>query len=80
MKAEIYTKPTCPWCVRAKQILQANNYEIDEKVLGVNATKEDIESRLDGRKISTVPQIFLNGEYVGGCTDLAKKLGVNLGC
>lgn len=80
MKAEIYTKPTCPWCVRAKQILQSNNYEIVEKVLGVDATKEDIETRLNGRKITTVPQIFLDGEYVGGCTDLAKKLGVNLGC
>lgn len=80
MKAEIYTKPTCPWCVRAKQILQNNNYEIQEKVLGVDATKEDIEARLNGKKISTVPQIFLDGEYVGGCTDLAKKLGVNLGC
>ncbi len=76
--AEIYTKPSCPWCVRAKDLLKLNGISYVEYVLGVDGvTKETIEKKLgDGTQIRTVPQIFIDGKYVGGCTDLMKLLGV----
>jgi glutaredoxin 3 len=84
MKAKIYTMSGCPWCVRAKQILQTKNYQVEEVVLvrgtpEADVIKQEIQAKT-GVVVRTLPQIFLGEEYVGGCTDLAKKLGVNLGC
>lgn len=84
MKAKIYTMTGCPWCVRAKQILQNKNYQVEEVVLvrgtaEADAIKLSIQEKT-GVVVRTLPQIFLGDEYIGGCTDLAKKLNVNLGC
>lgn len=78
MKAVIYTKTTCPWCVKAKDLLKLKNVEIEEHVLGENnVTKDTIQNKVPaGYKVSTVPQIFLNGKHIGGYTDLAKHFGV----
>lgn len=79
MKAEIYSKPSCPWCVRAKQLLTSKNIPYTEYILGADGvTKATIEARVpvSALPISSVPQIFLNDEYIGGCTDLMAKLGV----
>jgi glutaredoxin 3 len=68
-KVEIYTTPFCPYCSRAKTLLGRK---------GVNFTEYDAPhgseersqaiSRSGGR--TTVPQIFINGDAVGGCDDL----------
>lgn len=75
--AEIYTKPTCPWCVKAKAILTQKGIQYKEYMLGVDGvTKETIEQKIgEGAVVKTVPQIFLDGKYVGGCTELMKLLG-----
>lgn len=75
--AEIYTKPSCPWCVRAKELLTSNGIEYKEFIIGVDGvTKETIENKIgNGIQIRTVPQIFLDGKYIGGCTELMKVLG-----
>lgn len=75
--AEIYTKPTCPWCVKAKAILTQKGIQYKEYMLGVDGvTKETIEQKIgEGAVVKTVPQIFLDGKYVGGCTELIKLLG-----
>lgn len=74
--AEIYTKPTCPWCIKAKQLLKTNGITFIERIIGVDGVKkEDIEARIgNGAVVKTVPQIFVDGNYVGGCTDLMKLL------
>lgn len=75
--AEIYTKPSCPWCIRAKELLKSKGIEYKEFILGVDGvTKETVERKIgNGVQIRTVPQIFLDGKYVGGCTELMKVLG-----
>lgn len=74
--AIIYTKPSCPYCVKAKQILNKHGIKFSEKIVGVDATKQDIENAIGGGvQVKTVPQIFVDGEYVGGCTDLMSMLG-----
>ena len=68
-KVEIYTKATCPYCVRAKMLLQQKGVEPDE--IGVDfggEKKQEMIQRTGGRM--TVPQIFINGKHVGGCDDL----------
>ena len=76
-KAEIYTKSSCPWCVKAKNLLDQNGVQYVEHTIGSpGATKESIEAKIgNGASVRTVPQIFLDGKYVGGYTDLAKLYG-----
>ena len=69
MKAEVYSKATCPWCVKAKHLLQKNNVEFSEVIVDSPAVKAEIE-RKSGKEVRTVPQIFIDGNHVGGYTDL----------
>lgn len=76
-KAVVYSKATCPWCVKAKELLKSQGVEVEEILFGSPAapTKEAISEAV-GRPINTVPQIILNGVYIGGYTDLARHFGV----
>lgn len=66
--ALVVTKPDCPWCVKAKELLSANGYVIQE-------TDRSTISDSDW-PYTTVPQIWLNGKHVeGGYEGLAKLLG-----
>ena len=68
-KIEIYTKKTCPYCVRAKQLLDHKAVKYVEIPVDQNpADLEKMLKRSDGRR--TVPQIFINDHGVGGCDDL----------
>lgn len=80
MKAEIYTKTSCPYCVRAKNLFNEKGIEyveyiispgFGEKALAENqqyVTREALLERAPGAK--TVPQIWLEGNYIGGYTEL----------
>ena len=66
---KIYTTATCPYCIRAKQILLAKG------VSQLNEIRVDLqpESRAEMMEITgrrTVPQIFIGDTHVGGCDDL----------
>ena len=66
---EIYTKTYCPYCWRAKHLLEERG--IDYREISVDfggEPREDMLRRSNGR--STVPQIFIGGHHVGGCTEL----------
>jgi glutaredoxin 3 len=68
-KVEIYTKMTCPYCIRAKTLLKEKGAEIDEIAVDMGGAKrQEMIQRAGGRM--TVPQIFINGRHVGGCDDL----------
>lgn len=68
-KVEIYTKVTCPYCIRAKMLLQQKGIELDEiRVDFGGDKKQEMIQRTGGRM--TVPQIFIDGRHVGGCDDL----------
>jgi len=75
--AEIFTKQSCPWCIRAKQILSKKNIPYTEHTVGIGGvTKETIEQKIGkGAVVKTVPQIFIDGKYIGGCTDLIAHFG-----
>jgi glutaredoxin 3 len=69
-KVEIYTKMGCPYCSRAKKLLDAKSvsYEEIDITMGGPKRKEMLE-RAPGH--STVPSIFIDGGHIGGSDDLA---------
>ena len=59
---EIYTKATCPFCHRAKALLNSKGVSFQELPIDGDAVKRS------GR--TTVPQIFIDAQHIGGCDDL----------
>lgn len=72
MKAIIWSKYNCPYCDQAKSLLKQKGYEIEERKIGDGYTKEELLEAVPNAR--SVPQIFLEGEYVGGYTELKNKL------
>jgi glutaredoxin 3 len=66
---EIYTKGFCPYCWRAKALLETKGIEFKEISVDFGgADKQTMVQRARGR--TTVPQIFIGDRHVGGCDDL----------
>lgn len=69
-KVEIYTKFTCPFCHRAKRLLTEKGVEFEETEISFDGDKRaEMLSRSGGR--TSVPQIFIDGQHIGGSDDLA---------
>ena len=67
-KVEIYTTPVCPYCIRAKALLDKKGVAYEETNVMMNPSKrKEMESRSGGH---TVPQIFIDEKPIGGCDDL----------
>jgi len=74
MKVKIYTKPTCPFCVKAKAILQQKGIEfVDHDVSANPQLRAEISNSVGG--YGTVPMIFLDGKFIGGCSELQALAG-----
>jgi len=66
---EIYTWRFCPFCVRAKQLLDRKGVVYTEYVIdGDEPARDAMAARGDGRR--SVPQIFIADRHIGGCDDL----------
>ncbi len=66
---EIYTTPTCPYCIAAKRLLTKKGVDFTEiDVAADPALRLKMTERAGGRR--TVPQIFIGGTHVGGCDDI----------
>lgn len=68
----IITKPGCPYCAKTKLLLESKKMPFEEIVLGRDATLRSLRA-ITGSEM--VPQVFINGEHIGGSDDLAKRLG-----
>ncbi len=70
-QAEIYTTAVCPYCVAAKMFLKQRGCDYREMRVDLDPGKrEEMLQRSQGRR--TVPQIFVQGEYVGTYDDLVE--------
>ena len=68
-KVEIYTWQTCPYCVRAKALLDRKGVSYTEHSLdGDEPARDAMAARCDGRR--SVPQVFIDDRHIGGCDDL----------
>jgi glutaredoxin 3 len=66
---EIYTTPYCPYCSRAKALLQSKGVEYRETDVAADPSlRSAMTKRANGRH--TVPQIFIDDRHIGGCDDL----------
>jgi glutaredoxin 3 len=69
-RVEIYTKFGCPYCARAKQLLEQKGVDYEEyEINSAPGKRDEMLGRANGR--TTVPQIFIDGRHVGGSDDLA---------
>ena len=70
-KIEIYTWQYCPFCIRAKSLLNKKDIPFTEyKIDGDESAREKMSERANGRR--SLPQIFINNNGIGGCDDLYK--------
>ncbi len=68
-KVEIYTTLACPYCTRAVSLLSAKNIDFEKiDVTLSTAKRQAMRIRTNGQ--TSVPQIFINGDHIGGCDDL----------
>jgi len=72
MNAILWSKYDCPYCEQAKALLTSKGIQFEEKKIGDGYTKEELLEAVPTAR--SVPQIFLDGELVGGFTELRKKL------
>jgi glutaredoxin 3 len=68
-QVEIYVWTQCPFCRRAKALLDRKGVAYQEYVIdGDEAAREVMAQRAGGRR--SVPQVFINQQHIGGCDDL----------
>lgn len=73
MKAIVWSKNACPFCDQAKKLLDSKGIEYEERNLSAEKwTKEQLLEAVPTAR--TLPQIFLDDNYIGGFTELRKHL------
>ena len=72
MKAIMYGTSKCVWCDRVAKML--NNSEIEVEKIDVSESKENLKSMkgVAGKNITTVPQVVIDGNFVGGYTEVER--------
>lgn len=69
-RIELYTKFMCPYCARAKKLLDGKGVDYEDTDISMGGPKRaEMLQRANGR--TTVPQIFIDGRHIGGSDDLA---------
>lgn len=67
-KIEVFAGPQCGYCARAKALLTAKQLPYTEIDITVEENRAELLKRLPRSR--TIPQIFIDDEYIGGCEDL----------
>jgi glutaredoxin 3 len=72
VKVEIYSTPNCGYCKMAKQLAEGKGLDVDYKMMGEEFTPTEFREAFPTAR--TFPQIIVDGEKIGGYTDLEKLL------
>ena len=72
MSAIVWSKYNCPYCDQAKALLTQKGIRYEERKIGDGYSKEELLEAVPNAR--TVPQIFLDGNLIGGFTELKKHL------
>ena len=72
---EIYSKPSCPYCVKAKNLCEQQGYEYKYYMLDEDFTREELFEKFPTAR--TFPQITIDGESIGGYTEFEAYLREN---
>lgn len=69
-KVEMYTTAICPYCLRAKRLLERKGVDYEE--IRIDGDYEQMRVMMERSRRHTVPQIFIGDHHVGGFDDLAR--------
>jgi glutaredoxin len=72
MKFTVYSKDGCPYCTKVQQVLELANLEHVVYKLGVDFNRDEFYSEFGVG--TTFPQVVMNDQHIGGCTDTVKYL------
>ena len=72
MKFTVYSKDGCPYCTKVQQVLELANLEHVVYKLGNQFTREEFYAEFG--QGSTFPQVIVNDQHIGGCSDTVKYL------
>ncbi|MFD2206887.1 glutaredoxin 3 [Kiloniella antarctica] len=73
----VYSSMLCPYCSRAKKLLKAKGVAFEEiDIMMQPRRKSEMMEKAGGR--TSVPQIFIDGEHIGGCDELMALEGAGL--
>jgi glutaredoxin 3 len=67
---DMYTRPTCFWCVRAKHLLESKGISYRDLDINNDVLRKELKIKAPG--IKTIPQIFKDGKRIGGYEDLVE--------
>jgi glutaredoxin 3 len=73
-KVEIYSKANCQYCNTAKTVVTRREWPMEEKSIDDEANLTELTTKL-GHAPKSVPQIFINGEHIGGYQKLVEWIG-----
>jgi len=73
-KAVVWSKDNCPYCEAAKVVVAQQGFEIEERKIGKGWTVQQLHEEVPTAK--TVPQVFLDGEYIGNYDTLVRHFGL----
>ena len=72
MKAIVWSKENCPYCVQAKALLESRGIKFEERNVSKDWTREQLLAAVPNAR--TLPQIFVDDKLVGGFNELRKHL------
>ena len=72
MKAIVWSKPACGYCVKAKNLLKSRGIEYEERNIAEGWKIQDLLEQVPNAR--TMPQIWLDENHIGGYYELEKKL------
>jgi len=71
----VYSKDNCPFCEKAKHLLEQHNIDFEVKKVGTDVTREELLEAVPTAR--SVPQVFLYGNYIGGYKELEEYFEEN---
>ena len=76
MHAVIYGRPGCPYCIRAQMTAkslqkQRDDFSFEYVNMWLEGISKEQLSEKAGKRVTTVPQVFIDGEHIGGSDDFA---------
>ena len=72
MNFTVYSKDGCPYCEKIKEVLELGNFQFVEYKLGDHFSRFEFQEEFGGD--ATFPQVTINGQKMGGCTETVKYL------
>lgn len=73
-KAVVWSKNNCTACNQVKMLLKSKNFSVEERNIETNYSIEDFKKVLPNAR--TVPQVFINEEYIGGLNEVKSRLAL----